>query len=558
MENELVPSQDQNINASATFQAGSAPPLPTGRVQAVLLGNQRLLLAIAGALLILGFASLAFWSAKPPYRSVFTGMSEKEAASVVNYLQKSHIPYRIEGAGIVMVPNDQVYMARMKLAGQGLTPGSGHGFELFDKKTSFGISDFVQKVNLQRALQAELAHTIEVMSPVRAARVQLVLPKDSAFAQRERHASASVMLQLVNERNLPANTILAIQNLVASGVPDLKPEAVTIVDSSGNLLTLKKKNGLGGDHPMTGNQTRFERRLEARLTSMLEKIVGAGQAVVRVSADMTHATIEQNSQRYNPDEAVLRNQKVITENRSTPGASATGGAAGIAANVPPAATSRQPATGAETGTSSADSAAQAPMEKASRHEQTSNYEISSTTERRIIPSGILKKISVAVIVGGSFKKGKDGQEFIPRGKPEIKSIRNLVERAIGYNEDRGDSIEVQSMPLAEIGDHRDAAGLAAADKRSFYLDMARYGVAGLALVLLVWFVLRPISKRLGSVSVAREAGGNHAVQGVGQASAPAISGPSGEHLALQQSTRDVAIKDPDAAAMVIQQWMHES
>ncbi len=551
MANELIPSQDQNSDASAPLQGGGAVPFPAGRLQAAMLGNRRLLLTVAGVLVVLGFTSLAFWSAEPPYRSIFTGMSGKEAASVVDYLQKSHIPYRIEGAGMVMVPSDQVYMDRIKLAGQGLTPGSGRGFELFDKKMPFGISDFVQKVNLQRALQAELARTIEVLSQVRAARVQLVLAKDSAFADRQRHASASVMLQLVGGRSLAANTILAIQNLVAAGIPDLKPGAVTIVDSSGNLLTMKKRNGVAGGRSMMDNQARFERRLEARLTSMLEKVVGVGQAVVRVSADMTHDAVEQNSKRYNPDEAVLLNQKTITENKSFPGGLA-GGVAGMASNRPPsAAKTALPSTGSAT--------ARSPMRKASRNERTSNYEISSTTERRIIPPGIIKKLSVAVIVGGSFKEGKDGQTFIPRDKKDIKAIRNLVERAIGYNEDRGDSIEVQSMPLVEISDHRDATALAATEKRSFYLNMARYGVAGLALLLLVWFVLRPVSKWLGSGPGSKR-DTSDALRGIEDAmpESAAIPASSVEHIELQRSARDLAIEDPAATAMIIRQWMRES
>ena len=551
MANELIPSRDQESGPLAALQGDGAAPLPTGGLQAALLGNRRLLLAIAGALVILGFISLAFWSAEPSYRPIFTDMSGKEASSVVNYLQKSHIPYRIEGANMVMVPGDRVYMARIKLAGQGLTPGSGHAFDLFDKKMPFGISDFVQKVNLQRALQAELARTIEVISLVRAARVQLVLVKDSAFADRQRHASASVMLQLVGGRSLPANTILAIQNLVAAGIPDLKPGAVTIVDSSGNLLTLKKQNGIGNGRPMMDNQVRFERRLEARLTSMLEKVVGPGQAVVRVSADMTHDAIEQNSKRYNPDEAVLLNQKVITENKSFPAVSASG-VAGMASNRPPA---RAKATSPPASTAS--SATPPPMRKASRNERTSNYEISSTTERRIIPPGIIKKLSVAVIVGGSFKKEKNGQTFVPRDKKDIKAIRNLVERAVGYNEDRGDSIAVQSMPLVEISDHRDAAALATAEKRSFYLDMARYGVAGLALVLLVWFIVRPVSKWLGS-SLGDRKESSDAVRRIEDAMPDAIPAPSMEHLALQQSARALAVEDPGATAMIIRQWIHES
>jgi len=549
MTNEIMPAQGQPAPspvAGASSPSGSIPfPSGAGRIQGILFKNRRPLLLAASSLLLLGFIGLVLWSADPPYRPVFNGINEQEAAAVVETLQKEHIPYRLQAGGTVLVPADQVYAARLKLAGQGVMPGKGVGFELFDNSTPFGISDFAQKVNYQRALQGELARTIEVLPQVAAARIHLVLPKESAFIEHKNQASASVMLQLSGGQRIPRQTIAAIQNLVAASVPDLAPETVTIVDSAGNLLSSsEKENAMDAGQSEQDYQVQIERRLEERLTGMLEQLVGAGQAVVRVTAKINREYVEQNNTRYNPDEAVLRNQRLIEENRQSSDGTAKG-IPGMASNTP-----------GKKG--NAAKAIQQPSEKAKRSEQVNNYEISSTTEKRVIPFGSINRLSIAAIVGGSFKKEDGKSTFIPRGQQELSAIRNLIERATGYDEDRGDTLEVQSLPLADISDHADARALEAAEQKAFYMELARYGTAGLALLLLAWFVLRPMSKRLAVQNTASEKARREIeMASISGPETLALSAPEG-HVEWQNTTKELVAEDPNLAARILNQWTQQT
>jgi len=539
---QVQPASSQIAGAEPSTSTGSQPfPISHTHIQGVLVKNRRLLLIVTSSLMLLGFIGLVLWSADPPYRAVFTNISEQKAALVVEALQKEHIPYRLESGGTILIPADQIYAVRLKLAGQGLMPENGTGFELFDKNTPFGISDFAQKINLQRALQGELARTISVLPQVSAARVHLVLPKESAFVDRQRQASASVMLQLSGGQSIPKQTLLAIQNLVSASVPDLKREDVTVVDSAGNLLsTDEEQTVMNAGQTQQEYQMRFEQRLEERLTGMLEQVVGVGQAVVRVTAEIDRQQIEQNNQRYNPDEAVLRNQRIVEESRQASDTIASG-VPGMASNVP----------GKD---KTADSiAVQPPSEEAKHLERISNFEISSTTEKRIIPAGRIIRLSVAAIVGGSFKEENGKSIFVPRSQQELKTIQRLIERAMGYDEDRGDSLEVQSLPLVDISSHEDAAALEAAERKSLYLELARYGVAGLALLLLAWFVLRPMAKRFTAQHAIEQEMNMEA-----DSKATVLPKTAPEHLEWQNMTKELVAEEPNLAARILHQWTQQS
>lgn len=542
MADALTPQQasrQQSMIASGSSMDDGATGETGGfaTVQNTLFQNRKLLLFIASGLMLVGFVGLMLWSADTPYRALYAGMNEKDSASIVEMLQKEHIPYKLEGAGTVLVPADQVYSVRLKLAGQNMMPGNGTGFEIFDKSNEFGISDFTQKINLQRALQGELARTIEVLPQVSAARVHLVLPKESAFAERDRKATASVMLQLIGSQRLPKQTVLAIQNLVAASVPALDKGGVTVVDSSGNLLSANDDEQPSSEgQTMQEYQTSLERRLEDRLTTMMEQVVGSGQVVVRATTEINREYVEQNSQLYHPDEPVIRSQKLIEENRSANNAMPQG-VPGVASNTPDQDTGAQGAAGvAESG------------ETARRTESMNNYEISSTSEHKVIPFGDVSKLSVAVIVGGSFTKDDAGNEtFVPRDKAELKSLKSLVERAIGYDEDRGDTVEIQSMPLLDISSTADATALEDAASKAFYLEVARYGVAGLALLLMGWFLLRPLSKRLSSGASEGHEGAEPAL--------PSLSDEAFARLEQMQRARSAVITNPERASKVLSQWV---
>jgi len=567
MANELTPSQTQPLAANPAASASSsnnAQAMQAGvtSIQGLLLKNRRLLLLIASILMLAGFISLLVWSADAPYRPLFSNIDDKEAAAIIEVLQKEKVPYRLEGGGTVLVPSDQVYALRLKLAGQNRLPGNKAGYELFDSSNQLGISDFVQNVNLQRALQGELARTIEFLPQVSTARVHLVLPKESAFINRKRDASASVMLQLAGSSRISTQSILAIQNLIAAGVPELERDAVTVVDSAGNLLTTKgESTATSAVQTHNEYQVNFEKRMEERLIRMLEQIVGAGQAVVRVSAEINREHIEQNNQRFNPDEAVLRSERVTDESRKASDGSRASGIPGVASNTPQKGGDVQPAQ-------------QQPLEEAGRKEYIRSYEISSTNEKRIIPFGALEKLSVAVLVGGTISTDNDVSTFTPRSQEELKSIRSLVERTMGFSEDRGDSLEVQSLSLVDISSSADTTAMQDEETKAFYLEAARYGVAGLALLLLAWFVLRPLGQRMaanepasgtaatahaGQQMPASGQSSNNAVEtALSAMQMQAIESGDLEQQALQHAARDMINQDAKTAARIIQQWTQQA
>ena len=544
---QMAAPQAMNTPLHGEVGAGQAPAGGQFiQLQNSLINNRRILLFVAGTLMLAGFLSLMLWSSETPYRPIYTGMNEKDASAIVEMLQKEHVPYKLQGGGTVLVPADKVYAMRLKLASQDMIPGSGSGFEIFDRSNEFGVSDFTQKINLQRAQQGELARTIEVLPQVTAARVHLVMPKESAFADHDRKASASVMLQLIGNKRVAKNTVEAIQSLVAASIPELDKSAVTIVDSSGNLLSSKDDPQAAGEgESMQTYQSQMEKRMESRLTTMLEQVVGAGQVVARVSAKINREYVEQNSKKYNPDEQVLRSQSSTEENRTSMQSSASG-VPGVASNTPgnKAALAGGSAAGAEKAQ---------PSDRASRRDETNNYEISSTTEHRIVPFGSIEKLSVAVIVGGSFTADSEGvKTFVPRGKSELKGLQTLVRGAIGYDEDRGDTVELQSMPLMDISSMPDAEALQSAENKAFYLEIARYSLVGIALFLLAWFLLRPLAKRITSTEgTSADAGGNNAAL----AYQPELSEDAHSRLDKMERARQAVSHNPERAGKVLNEWV---
>jgi len=551
MANELLPSTpngDLSPLPETSGEMNGAGPTNIARpsIGTLIHQNRKVLLFIAAGFMLTAFVSMILWSSKTPYQTLHAGMDSKDAAAVVEYLQKEHIPYQLRGEGTVLVPADQVYAARLKLAGQGITPSGENGFELFDKKADFGISDFVQKVNYQRALQGELARTIEVLPMVSAARVHVVMPKASAFADRNRKASASVMLKLSGNKRLNQENVHAIENLVAASVQGLDVSDITVVDSAGNLLSKNdEQQAMGAGQTLQETQSKIERRLEMRITGMLEQVVGEGQAVVRVTANINRQMLEQNSKRFNPDEQVIRSQKEVNESHSST-ESIPGGVPGTASNTPGA----NPAVDA----SGAVTTPMPPKEKAQRGERTTNFEISSTTEHKVIPSGGIKKISVAVIVGGTFAKPGDATSFKPRSKAELKTLQGLVERAIGYDEDRGDSVEIQSLPLLSVNNKQDEISLAAQENKAFYLELARYGLAGVGMLLLAFFILRPLIKLITS----SEEDKSHDQNAADSESLQSLTPAAYAHLESMEQARHSIAQQPERASKIVREWVEQA
>ncbi len=544
MADALTPRNQHSMNPTL-IEPGTQEAMQGATIQVpqLLAKYRKIMLFTAASLMLAGFVSLVLWSSEKPYRSVYAGMAEKDAASVVELLQKEHIPYRLEAGGTVMVPEDQVYQVRLKLAGQGVTPSGNTGFEIFDQSNEFGLSDFTRKINLQRALQGELARTIEVMPQIHTARVHLVLAKESAFAERDRKATASVMLQLAGSQRLPKKTVIAIQHLVSASIPSLDQGSVSVVDASGTLLSSNEKEApMSEGQTMQEYQSKLEQRMEQRISGMLEQIVGEGQAVVRVSADINREFIEQNSTRYNPDEQVLRSRKSTSEERTSTGGDAMG-VPGLASNTP---------GGNKVNADGSVGGAAQPEDIAKRSEDVNNFEISSTQEHRIIPFGSINKLSVATIVGGHYKTDDQGEQiFTARSKQELADIQKLIERAMGYDEDRGDSVTVQSMALVDISSVVDNEALIASENRVFYMQVARYSLAALALLLLAWFVLRPLATR-----IQESASNDHDPNNPGDVSNPNhLTNDVISRLPNMDQVKHSIHQEPDRANKVFREWV---
>ncbi len=369
---------------------------------------------------------------------LYTGLSLQDSSKVVAELEKSGIPYELSANGSeILVPSDKLLRMRMNLAGQGLpSVGSIVGYEIFDRSESFGSSSFVMNVNMARALEGELSRTIQTISGVDTARVHLVLPKQELFTRKKEPPSASVVVKMRGSQ-LERSEVTAITHLVASSVPGLEASRVTVVDSHGRLLA--RGNGEEGMDAGAGTAAEyrlaFETRMQNDLEDLLEKVIGAGKVRIQVAADMNFDRIVTNSEKYDPEGQVARSTQSTSEkNTSMDGAG--GNNVSVSENLP----------GATTGGGATTTSQQA----IERSDETTNFEISKTVQNHISEGGKVNKLSVAVLVDGTYTTDADGNEtYAPRPEDELKQLRTLIASAIGFDEKRGDTIEIVNMRFTQ-------------------------------------------------------------------------------------------------------------
>ena len=392
------------------------------------------------------------------YRTLYRGLEDAEAAQVVEALTSERIDYRLaDGGTAIEVPAARVHEARMRVASRGLPSGNSPGFEIFDQGT-FGVTDFVQKVNYHRALQGELARTIEQVEGVEKVRVQLALPQRKALMRKdERKATASVVVRLRAGYDLESAQIRGIVHLVASSVEGLDPSQVTLVDNRGRLLAPQSEidPSAGGGPSMLGAARSLERELEDPVESILERTVGLGRVVAKVNAQVDWTQTEKTEEIFDPNSQIERSTQRETETSSD--STNEGGVVGIVANSPEAA---PPA--AATGTDSSSS----------RTSETVNYELSKTVSRQILPTGKIERLSVAVlidgkpVVGGATGEPAEGAEgegdavaaFTPWSSDELAEFEQLAKRAVGFSVERGDEISVINAPFYSIDTELEESG----------------------------------------------------------------------------------------------------
>jgi flagellar M-ring protein FliF len=539
--------------------------MPTGR---------RLGLFAALALVLGGFVAMMLWLNKPDYQTLFSGMKAADASTVVEQLKDLKIPYKLENQGTtIQVPQASLYEARLAMASAGLPKGSGVGFEVFNE-TRIGTTDFVQRINYQRALQGELARTIASFNAVDTVRVHIVMGQESLFVDEEKKPSASVVLGMSGARRLNPKQIQGIVHLVASAVPDLSAERVTVVDNQGNLLYKKEADSAGFPAGMTASQLEYQRNIEATLKSkvqsMLEQVVGPGGAVVRVSTDIDFTRTTTTEKLFNPDQVAVRSETRSSESNQD-ASGQPGGSPDQRFDL-----AQRNATPNQAGGGTASNQSQ-------RENETTNFEISNTVRQTVTGIGGLKRLSVAVVVDGPYTEttsaeGDVTRTFAPRSQEELNQLTELVRRAVGFDQNRGDEVSVANVPFALPKD----LGTAAAAGWMDYVDKYSKHALNVVLVLLFFlFVVRPLIKyftsRASEVAAVGVPGAitttqsgarvRQVVVGPGQelASGTELEGEPDMLEAMNQprkvTTRDMILalaqQDPEKTTAVLRAWIRE-
>ena len=440
--------------------------------------SQRISVVLATSVLLLGILGVAWWSGRADYTLLYGKLSDTEAAKVISALDDGKVPYKIgTGGSSTLVPAEKVHVLRMQLAGKGIPRSDGVGFEIFDKP-NFGISDFIQRANYIRALQGELARTIAQLDEIESARVMVVMPENRLLIDKDKHSTASVFVRLRSNGQLAPQAINSIRFLVANSVEGLKPNFVSVVDNQGNVLSENVENDslVGLSATQLDARRNLEQYLAKKTESMLEKILGPGQAIVRVAAEINFDTLQRTEEKYDPDGQVLRSQTKDESNEDTTTAN-NNEAVGISGNTP--------------GGSNTTAQAGAPPTNTKNKKLTSTlaYDVGKSTSTMLTAAGGLKRLSAAVTVAAKFEGVGAARKVVVRGPEELEKLRRIVGNVLGNDKARGDQITVEELPFNDEFAVEVTHNLQTQERRDFWWTLARnVGYPALALGVLVVFL----------------------------------------------------------------------
>ncbi|MES2534915.1 MAG: flagellar basal-body MS-ring/collar protein FliF [Pseudomonadota bacterium] len=519
-----------------------------------------LMLGVAGVIAIM--AAILMWSQKPDYRVLFSNFSDRDGGAIVASLQQLNIPYKFaEGGGAILVPATDVHDARLKLASQGLPKGGSVGFELMENQ-KLGVSQFLEQVNFQRALEGELARSIQSIAAVQSARVHLALPKASVFVRDQQKPTASVLLNLHPGRTLDQQQVSAIVHLVASSVPDLPARNVTVVDQNGSLISSPDKPA--STNTLDPSQLKYVQELQQnisrRIESIIAPLVGPDNVRAEATAEVDFSHTEQAAEIYKPnqaaDAAAIRSQQ-SSESQSG-GRTQAAGVPGALSNQPPAPASA-PLTAAPA--TPAALAPSGPMQK----DTTVNYEVDKTIRYVQQPMGGLKRLSVAVVVNYRQETDKAGKLVMKAlTEPEKAQITELVKQAMGYSQARGDTLSVANSPFARAEPEK-IANLPLWERpgaTDLAITIGKYLIAALVLLYLYLGHLKPMLKTLSDSTAMQPALVDHSdavVQLQQPEPVPAIAPeppvPPRTYQENLDAARRLARQDPKVVANVIKEWV---
>ena len=445
---------------------------------------------------------------KETYHTLFAGLSMEDASMIVTKLKEQKIPYRLGmGGNTISVPKDKVYDVRLLLASQNSLPGGGGvGFELFDK-TNYGMTEFMQNINYKRAIQGELSRTINQMPEVKGSRIHLAIPEKAFFNDKEKDVTASVFLKMKPGKVLAKDQVSGIVQLVSGSIEGLKPENVSVIDSSGKILY----KGGEASSPAVLSAQQFElqkgveKRIEESVQSMLDKFIPASKSIVRANVELNLRKVEKVEEEYLPGKSAITAEKKSRE-KSTSATPKVGGVPGVSSNSPQVQTTA--VAGAQNPQAQAGASKQEALQKSNeseREESQISYEVSKSVRKIVEPFGEIKKISLAIVLDGKYEKvpGEKGEglKYVPRSQKELNDVKSLVARAVGYDEARGDKIEVMNIPFETESFADEKGAIDKAERNEMIFNLGKYGFYAAIFLSVFLFLVHPLMdvlKRRGS------------------------------------------------------------
>jgi flagellar M-ring protein FliF len=537
--------------AEATLQT---LPAPASRAWPII-APQHIGLMLTAATLIALLVAGYLWSQAPEYRVLYGNLPERDGGAVVTALQQMNVPYKFADGGALMVPSGQIHESRLRLAAQGLPKAGPQGFELMESQ-KFGVSQFAEQINYQRALEGELARTIQTLSSVQAARVHLALSKPSAFMREQAKASASVLLNLAPGRTLDSTQVSAVIHLVSNSVPELQAKNVSIVDQNGNLLSSDNGNN-SGRPSLDPNQLKYRQSLEqnyiARIESIVAPLIGAANVRAQVTAELDFTESEHAEEIHKPNQdaanATIRSQQ-LSESSASRAGGAAGGVPGALTNQPPAAATAPITAPATAPASAATGTAPAPAD--TRKDSTVNYEVDKTIRHTRQELGRIKRLAVAVVVNHKKQVSKAGKvSYSPLAEADINQITNLVKEVMAFDKERGDTVSVANsafnIPEKEILPEVPLW------KQPDVIETAKMIGKNLLIAAILLFVvlrvLRPMLKTFAAATSAQRE--------LQQLPQEAAGGPP-QLQSFEQNVdraKQIARQDPKAVANVVKEWV---
>jgi flagellar M-ring protein FliF len=504
--------------------------------------NQRISLALTALLVAVGLSAIVFWSSRTDYALLYGRLPESESAKVIAALDEAKVPYKISsGGGSILVPGNKVHQVRMQLATKGIPRGDGVGFEIFDK-SNIGVSDFIQRANYLRAVQGELARTIGQVDSIESARVMVVIPENRLLVNQEKKPTASVFVRVRGNAQLPGQTVNAIRFLVANAVEGLQPNHVSVVDNLGNVLSENSEgDSLAGlSSTQLAARKNLEQYLSHKAEDMLSTVLGPGQAVVRVAAEINFDTTTRTEEKYDPDVQLPRiatvNDEKTETTTTTPSA---GGVPGVSTN------------------GNGETNVVAAMPVTGNHTQkkvTSNqYELNKTTSNMMQAAGGIRRLSAAVFVAAKVEGTGSSRKTVSRSPEELEKLKRLVQNALGIQDKdplRQDQITLEEMPFNETPAQEISRQLDKQQKYDFWWSLAGkaiYPLLAAGVLFAFWRLFQrtpsdaiPVGVRLGE----------HEAPGINR-----LAGRNGPPVVTVEVLNELIRENPTNMTQAVRSWM---